>query len=229
MLVLGHRGVINETVSQNSLLTFQQAIETADGFETDAVVSQDGEIFLIHQEQENGTYSLAKHLDGASAERLGTRRLDQLSAAEIRTFRLRDGQPLPTLHEAIELAGLHAGKTLNIELKARDVVGPVLKLVKSSLQKGIIKPEALILSSFNHLALQAVRQEMPHLKTGAIFVTDDEAGEKLYPWIVEDKTAYAALTPAILQSPLLRVIQPDHRKGRGAARRSIQAMVLLAG
>ena len=215
MLILGHRGTIEATVAQNSLRACQQAITSANGFETDACASKDGDIFLIHEAKyadaaKGVEYAMAEHLDPASAALLGNRRMEQLSADEVRHLRLQDGQPLPTLREAVELVGSHRGKLLNIELKARDVVGPVLKLVQSSLHSGIIKPEALLLSSFNHFALDIVRREAPDLKRGAIFIGPDQPTAKLFPWHPEDPATYTALTPEALRAPILEQIQPDY-------------------
>jgi glycerophosphoryl diester phosphodiesterase len=215
MLILGHRGVICENYSQNSLRAFNEAIATADGFETDACASKDGEVFLIHEalyaDPAKGVeYVLRDHLDPASAERLGSRRLDQLTGEETRSLRLKDGQPIPTLREAIALTGAQTGKLLDIELKARNVVEPVLKLVKESLAKHIIGPEAVMFSSFNHYALQTVRQETPDIKIGALFVASDQPTTKLFPWAPEDPGAYTALTAESLKEPLLRRLCPDY-------------------
>lgn len=214
MLILGHRGVIGAGCSQNSLGAFRQALDEADGFETDACVTKDGGVFLIHEAKyvdaaKGVEYCMAEHLDPAGVARLGTRRMDQLTADEMRTLRLKDGQPIPTLGEAIELAGSRPGKLLNIELKAHNVAAPVLGLVKACLQKRVIRPEALLMSSFNHFALQAVRREAPELKTGAIFVGPDQPTTTLFPWRPEDPAAYTALTPEALKSPVLRQVRPD--------------------
>jgi glycerophosphoryl diester phosphodiesterase len=214
MLVLGHRGVINQNISQNSLQAFRQAVDAADGFETDACVSKDGEVFLIHEAKyadaaKGVEYSAAEHLDAASASLLGDFRLEQLTGEEIRRLRLKDGQPIPTLREAIALVGARPGKMLNIELKSYNVAPSVLQLVASGIQDGIIRPEALVLSSFNHFALPLVRKELPQVKVGAIFVAADQPTTKLFPWHLEDPAAYTALTPEALQHPVLRQVQPD--------------------
>jgi glycerophosphoryl diester phosphodiesterase len=214
MLVLGHRGVIKESLSQNSIQAFQQAVAASDGFETDACVSKDGEVFLIHEAKyadpaAGVEYSAAEHLDAVSAVALGSRRLEQLTGEAIRDLHLKDGQPIPALREALELVGSQPGKLLNIELKAHNVVEPVLKLVKSCLRGGVIAAEQLLISSFNHFALPLVRQELPEVKIGAIFVAADQPTAKLFPWHHEDPATYTALTPAALQHPVLRQVQPD--------------------
>jgi glycerophosphoryl diester phosphodiesterase len=217
MLVLGHRGVIAEGKDapyQNSLRAFAEALGAGDGFETDACLDRDGEIFLIHEAkyadpQTGVEYSMAEHLDPASAALLGDRRLDQLATSEARRLRLKDGQPMPTLEQAIVLTGARSGKLLDIELKSHGVVEPVLRLVTSCLQRNLIAPSSLLLSSFNHYALQAVRKDAPGLSVGAIFVGADQPTAPLFPWRPEDPAAYTALTPEALKSPVLRQVQPD--------------------
>lgn len=157
MLILGHRGTIitNGTCSQNSLPAFETALEAADGFETDAVASRDGEIFLYHPSR--GGYEI-----------------DRMTASEVKALRLEKGDRIPTLREAIELAGRYSGKILNIELKGRGVAPLVLALLQESFHKKIIRPEVLILSSFDHTALLSVREALPHIPIGALFAAKGE-------------------------------------------------------
>jgi glycerophosphoryl diester phosphodiesterase len=217
MLVLGHRGVIAEGKDapyQNSLRAFAEALGAGDGFETDACLDRDGEIFLIHEakyaDPEKGVeYSMAEHLDPASAALLGMRRLDQLATSEARSLRLKDGQSMPTLEQAIALTGERSGKLLNIELKSHGVVKPVMRLVTSCLQRSLIAPSSLLLSSFNHYALQTARNNAPELRVGAIFVGAGQPTAPLFPWCPEDPAAYTALTPEALRSPVLRQVRPD--------------------
>jgi len=214
MLILGHRGFIGPSPYQNSRQAFTIAVTDGDGFETDACLSQDGDVFLIHEAKyadaaKGVEYSLAEHLDTASAARLGSRRIDQLPAAEVRMLRLKDGQPIPTLREALELVGAHSGTLLNIELKAHNVAEPVARLVQSAIERKSIAPEALLMSSFNHYALPLIRRALPTIKTGAIFIGADQPTKPLFPWHSDDQSAYTSLTPTALQNPVLRETKPD--------------------
>jgi glycerophosphoryl diester phosphodiesterase len=48
-IVIGHRGSSAE-YPENTILSFQSALEEADGFETDLRLSKDGVVVLIHDE-----------------------------------------------------------------------------------------------------------------------------------------------------------------------------------
>lgn len=48
MKVLGHRGAIDGTVYQNSLLAYEKAMKEANGLELDVVLSSDGVLYCIH-------------------------------------------------------------------------------------------------------------------------------------------------------------------------------------
>jgi glycerophosphoryl diester phosphodiesterase len=195
MLVLGHRGAVIEDApfSQNSLPAFEEALAAGDGFETDACLSKDGKVFLIHEE-DNGR---------------GGTRLDQLAAADIEKFHLAKGEPIPTLQQAIDLVGRHSGKCLNIELKTHGVAEPVLTLLKENFRKKTIGPEEVLVSSFDHAALKQMRREMPGLKIGALFVTNREDGMKIFPSQPASNATCVALKTAALLSPGLRDLRPD--------------------
>lgn len=206
MLVLGHRGVINETLSQNSLLAFRQAIDAADGFETDACLSADGEVFLIHPDKDN---SIAWLLEAQSAEKVGNNRFDQLTAANISRLRLKHGEAIPTLRQALELIGNRKGKIIDIELKSAGVAGFVITILRDCFQKKIIQPESVVISSFDQAMLLTARKELPQIKVDALFAYEDDAGQSIYPWLMDGKTHYATINEFYLSDARLQEIQPD--------------------
>jgi glycerophosphoryl diester phosphodiesterase len=217
MLILGHRGAIlgQGNFYQNSLGAFDEALRAGDGFETDACLDSNGEIFLIHEAKyvdaaRGVEYCAGEHLDSASMELLGQRRIDQLTTDEMQHLRLRDGSKLPTLREALVKTGQAPGKLIDIELKAYNVVRPVLQLADEMIRAGKITDDALMLSSFNHLALKVVRQQTPKLRVGAIFVGPDQASTTLFPWQAGSTGSYTAFTPAALEEGVLKEMQPDY-------------------
>lgn len=217
MLVLGHRGAISDHFDfhQNSLRAFQEALASGDGFETDACVDQDGEIFLIHEAKfvdpaKGVEYCAAEHLDPQSAAFMGERRIAEMTTEEMRRLRLKDGSPIPTLERALELVGAYPGKLLDIELKAYEVVEPVLSTVKKALNGGILKPEAVMISSFNHPALEIVRRVAPEVLLGAIFNYSDIPATPLFPWQPESSGAYLPFDSETLNSLLLQQVHPDY-------------------
>jgi glycerophosphoryl diester phosphodiesterase len=217
MLVLGHRGAIlpQSDFYQNSLKAFDEALQTADGFETDACADSEGELFLIHEakyvDPKLGVeYCWQEHLDEKSQNFVGKRHLDRFLTSEVKQLRLCDGSPLPTLRQMIARVGAQPGKIIDIELKGFNVVEPVVRVVRDSLQQKIIAPEAVILSSFNHPALAIARARLPQIKIGAIFVLPEQIATPLFPWKKGSAGRYMPLTEETLRDPLLKDIQPDY-------------------
>lgn len=216
LLILGHRGAVLESAAfhENSLAAFEEALTHADGFETDACVDAEGDVFLVHEAkyvtaQAGVVYCLTEHLDDASRAVLGDRRLDQLPTALVNALRLRDGSPIPSLKQAIERMASRPGKLLNIELKAYQSVEPVLRLVhEAQAARGTAGPTTLI-SSFNHPALATVREKSPHTAIGAIFLTEEQPAAPLFPWWPGSAGMYTPLTPQALRAGLLHRIDPD--------------------
>ncbi len=218
MLILGHRGAnirrsTNPAHFQNSLSAFKEALDAADGFETDACLSAyDGtrqEIFLIHEANDN--FGIIEHLNSTSAAMLRQERLHNLAPRFIESFHLRNGESIPTLQQALTLVGQQAGKVINIELKGYGVADPVMRLLKQNFAKGTIKPEAITLSSFHHEALFLVRLHMPDIKLGALVVSDSESGKPLFSYHEDPGTNdifYVGLTDAVA-SPIMPEINPD--------------------
>ncbi|MDP9127218.1 MAG: hypothetical protein M3N08_03015 [Pseudomonadota bacterium] len=215
LLVLGHRGAILGNPPMNSGAAFLEAVEAADGFETDACADAEGEVFLIHEAKyvdpaKGVEYCAAEHLDAPSAALLADRRIDQMTTSDMLRLRLSDGSPLPLLRETLEMVGKRTDKLLNIELKGFDVVEPVLAIVKDCLQKGLITPSSLLISSFNFPALERVRLLAPQLRIGAIFIAADQPSKPLFPWYPSSKGLYTSLTQEALRDPTLKRLRPDY-------------------
>lgn len=211
--VLGHRGAIlpEAPFYQNSRAAFAEALATADGFESDACASADGDIFLIHEAkyvhaQTGVEYCLAEHLDAPSQKQVAGRRLDQLTTAEIRRLRLKDGSPMPELADVLAQVAAVPGAVMDIELKGHHVLPAVL----ATLNAGPLPPEQVILSSFDHLALREARQLAPPYKLGALFAAADTPPAPMHPWVAQGMATYRPFTALELASPLLREIGPDY-------------------
>jgi glycerophosphoryl diester phosphodiesterase len=216
LLVLGHRGaILSDGPCQNSLRAFKEALDAADGIETDACADKDGEVFLIHEalyaDPSKGVeYCMASYLNSQSARMLGARRLEELSTNDTRRLRLADGTPLPTLKEAVALFRGRPEQILDIELKAHGVVERVLPLLKTALREGALAASSVLLSSFDHPALLTVRAQAPELPVGAIFMANDMPSVPLFPWHPGSVGRYTPLTPEALALPLLKEIKPDY-------------------
>lgn len=207
MLLLGHRGCTGQPhISQNSEAAFAEALQAADGFETDAVCSKDGSVFLIHANSRHG--GIAEHLDADSAARIGARRMDELSDYEITNLRLQHGESVPTLQRALEMVGGDPAKVINIELKGFGVAEGVLALLREAFRLGLLLPSQVLVSSFDHTALAVFRHAVAELKIGALCVSAAHDGEEMFPWLPY-KVRYAAVKAAA-QSRVLRELQPDY-------------------
>ncbi|MBL8446258.1 MAG: glycerophosphodiester phosphodiesterase [Zoogloeaceae bacterium] len=213
---LGHRGAILSSGRpyQNSLAAFEWAMAVADGFESDACVSRDGRVFLIHEAKyadpcRGVEYCAAEHLCHDSAEQLGSRRIDEVDSAFLMGLRLKDGSPIPTLEDALALFAGRPNKLFNLEIKGAGAVDAVLPSLASALREGRIAPSSLLLSSFNHEALSVVRRQLPGVAVGALFVAPDQAPTRLFPWDPRLMAQYLPLTPRHLAEPRLAALAPE--------------------
>ena len=185
MKILGHRGITNggNTLFENSVPAFEYALKHCDGIETDACLSSDGEIFLIHETIKDSKYSIADYLDSKSNKILADRRLDMLTSTEISTLKLKNGEKIPTLEEVIALFTDKHNKILNIELKSNNVEKSLISKLKTALKNKLISEDQIILSSFNHKQLAKMQKELPNLKIGALFTSINDKHNNIYPWL----------------------------------------------
>jgi len=127
MLVLGHRGVMGEGPTENTMAAFQAAAELGvDGIETDVRLTADGRLVLFHDRL------------AANGEPVAT-----LSHAELETA--EEGH-VPSVAEV-----LHAWPDLlwNLDVKAPEAMAPLQRLVAGR------EAPRLILSSFFHNTIHA--------------------------------------------------------------------------
>jgi len=141
MLVIGHRGAAG-IAPENTLESLQAGIDSgADMLEFDVRITSDAVPILYHD----------AHL---SRSRRRSVQISRLSLAQVRQKTRK--HPVITLEEALDLT---FGKImLNIEIKSRSAVEPVMRLIES---KYIKQPEDwnnILFSSFQVSALRAIRQ-----------------------------------------------------------------------
>lgn len=209
--VLGHRGAMKEGFYENTLSGFGAALEKADGLETDAVRSQEGEVFLVHDtDATTGTvhYELTRHLDEKSIAHIGTARADQTAADTLEKLSLKNGEPLPKLRDLLALAEKHPEAVLNIELKAHDTAEAVANLLAQS----TLNPEQVFVSSFNHPELLKFRKLAPQYKIGLLLLEEAKPEAlPMFPWLETQQDAYyQPFRPAYLQGALVQAIAPDY-------------------
>ena len=153
MQIIAHRGASGD-FPENTLLAIEQAIlQGADAIEID-VFAVDGELIVIHD------HHLARTTNGkGSIYEYNLAQLQQLDAGR--------GQRIPLLWQVLQLLA-PTQLWLNIELKGENTVAPLLSLLKRAERELQFDLSRLLISSFNHHLLAALKQQQPALKLGAL-------------------------------------------------------------
>ena len=149
---IGHRGACGYA-PENTLASFELAIEMGCPWIELDVYHMDGELLVIHDDTLERTTN-------------GTGDVMDQSFAHLRSLDAGNGQQIPTLNEVIELTNHRAG--INIELKGPDTAEAVVQLIHKYQDIGWHADEFLI-SSFQHRELARVRDFDRELKLGALF------------------------------------------------------------
>ncbi|MBB4824405.1 glycerophosphoryl diester phosphodiesterase [Sporosarcina luteola] len=161
MLIYAHRGA-SGTYPENTIASFREAARLpVHGVEFDVHLTKDGELVVIHDE------TIDRTSDGTGYVKDQT--LSQLKEYDFGNWFSPqfEGETIPTLGEVLELfQSTH--HHLNIELKSdifpyEGMTAKVLELIKEyDLESRVV------LSSFDHSAIQEVKRLAPHIETGAL-------------------------------------------------------------
>jgi len=119
-MTVGHRGAVS-LADENTLKSFSIAAEHGiDYFECDPRMTKDGEIVLMHDETVDRTTD-------------GSGRVDEMTLEEIKELRTENGEEVPTLSEALELAKEKGiGVYLDNKMEDPDCMMKVVELVKEA-------------------------------------------------------------------------------------------------
>lgn len=161
MLIYAHRGA-SGTFPENTLAAFQEAARLpVHGVEFDVHLTKDGELVVIHDETIDRTSN-------------GSGYVKDLTLAQLRDYDFGSwfspdftGEKIPTLEEVL-LLFQSTHHHVNIELKSdifpyEGMTAKVLELIKShNLESRVV------LSSFDHSAIQEAKRLAPHIETGAL-------------------------------------------------------------
>ena len=157
MLKIGHRGAKGYE-PENTLISFEKAIAMgADGIELDVHLSIDGHLIVIHDET----------IDRTTNEK-GV--VNQLTLAEIKSFRINDEHAIPTLDEVLNLVNQRC--FVNIELKNQDTAEKVVQLIEHYISDKKWNHSQFVVSSFDWNALQQVRFLNENIRIGVLTETD---------------------------------------------------------
>lgn len=153
MQIIAHRGASGE-YPENTLLAIEQAIlQGADAIEIDVFAVQ-SELIVIHDHHLTRTTN-------------GTGSIYQYSVEQLMKLDAGHGQRIPTLWQVMQLLQ-NTQLWLNIELKGENTVAPLLALLDKAQQELQFDIQRLLISSFNHHLLAALKRARPELKLGAL-------------------------------------------------------------
>ncbi len=141
--MIAHRGASGHEV-ENSLAAFRAAAaEGADAVELDVYSTADG-AFVIHHE-----------------EQIGGHALPQTSLRELRGFRLANGEPLPTLEEALAAIVPRLIACVEIKSLARDAEERLLETIEAT---GAVS--RVMVHSFDHRVIRRLGARRPGIRRG---------------------------------------------------------------
>ena len=151
-VIIGHRGARGHA-PENTLLSLDTGIHLgADWLEFDVQFADD-ELWLMHDLTVDRTTN-------------GRGLLTQMRTKAIRALDAGQGQPVPTLSDALDLIDNRAG--INIELKTwNGTARAVATLLREYLADGL-PPERLLVSSFHHPELWEFHELLPEVPIGAL-------------------------------------------------------------
>lgn len=148
-LRIGHRGAAGQLL-ENTLGSIEKAIELGVDFvEIDLRLTRDGHVVVLHDATVDRTTT-------------GHGRIKDLTLAQVKRIKTKDGQHVPTLEEALKLT--HGRVGLMLEMKTTGSAKPVTEVVQRS---GFWRP--VIYASFNHRELTRIRQILPKANILALF------------------------------------------------------------
>ncbi len=143
MKVIGHRGA-RGLAPENTIKAIKTGLaEGVDGIEFDIHVSKDGRLIVLHDDSFLRTCGVNKKASG-------------LTLAEIRKIKTREGEPIPTLEEALEAIN---GVTIIVEGKGKGWAAPLAETLKKH-----PKSSSCIVISFDHDELAAFGKLSPKHK-----------------------------------------------------------------
>lgn len=205
-LILGHRGNLQEHGYENTVPAIEFACEKVDGLETDIVLSKDNECFVIHDTFYSGfaaEYELNIRLDEASKSRANNRRIDQMTADEIKTLDLVNQEKIPTLDDLSNLVRKYPDKLFDIELKASDTGIKTAKELEGC--------NNYFFTSFNFPELLRIRNTAPSVPLGVLLEASNTKGCPMYPWLENGGEGYyTPLTSDAINADIIKDINPEY-------------------
>ncbi|GHP13846.1 glycerophosphoryl diester phosphodiesterase [Lentilactobacillus fungorum] len=147
-LIFGHRGY-PERFMENSLDGFIYAIDHGvEGLEFDVHLTKDNVPVIMHDERINRTTN-------------GTGRIRDYTLEELRQYRLKDGQKIPTLRDLLTVANQQPVH-LNLEFKTNKIHYPHIEQIVLEMVRQYDLEYPVIYSSFNLESLEIANRIDPN-------------------------------------------------------------------
>ena len=167
--ILGHRGA-SAVAPENTLAAFARAIsDGADGIEFDVRLSRDGVPVVIHDATLKRTGLVDRPVSELTASELQEIDVGSWFAGRTenstQSFR---GEKLPTLAQVFELFSANRG-LLYIEMKCAADEGAALAAAVVGLTRECRMAERVVVESFDHAAIAAVKRIDSDVRTAALF------------------------------------------------------------
>jgi len=151
LLCIGHRGAMGHA-PENTLLSFKKALELGANCVEADVYYVDNHLVVFHDDRLERTTNGSGYL------------LDH-DFDTLRSLDAGEGEKIPTLGELFETVDLKAG--VNIELKGPGTARPVVEFIATRRKYGW-RDDLILVSSFNHSRLEAVRRMDPRIRLGVL-------------------------------------------------------------
>ena len=156
-----HRGLHDESIPENSLAAYSNAIDNGYGIEIDVQLSSDGEIFVFHD-------STATRMCGVD------KKISEMTADEIKSLRLLNtDEHIPTLAEVLTL--VDAKVPLLIEVKYYAQTKKLCELLAEALD---VYYGSFAIQSFDPRILRYFKKYRPRFARGQLVAKKPKRNEK---------------------------------------------------
>ena len=185
-LIYAHRGA-SHYAPENTMASYKKAIVMgADGIEIDVHKSKDGYLIVCHDEKVDRTTNGSGYIKDINMKELKSLDAGGWFSKEF------VGEKIPLLEEVLDLVKME-NLLLNIELKNGPIFYDNLEEEVVNAVKAYGLEENVIISSFNHYSLLAIKKIEPRIKTGILYI----AG-MVSPWKYAKSIGADAIHPLFL-------------------------------
>lgn len=167
MRIIGHRGngitgnniprVDKTHKPENTCAAFEYALSHgADGFETDLMMTADGEIVCIHDD------ALNLHVAGADFHKRDFGFVSKKTWGQIKNLDVGQGQNIPRLSDAFAVAARHPDSILNLEVKGKGMAEALVKEVNKLCGQFNIAHDRVVYTGNDVAQMKRMRQLDPN-------------------------------------------------------------------